>query len=61
MTSPNPVWGALDFYVLGPLAVALGAKLGSKDFALRDKCVWLFAVVVGCVIMMGSTNMQTAT
>ena len=36
-TRPNPLQGAVDFFVLGPAAKAAGAKLRARDFALRER------------------------
>lgn len=36
-TAPNPVLGALDFYVAAPLASLFEKKYDAPNFALRDK------------------------
>eukprot|EP00877_Chromochloris_zofingiensis_P006184 jgi/Chrzof1/1819/Cz10g22110.t1_STN8[v5.2] len=37
LSSPNPFWGMLDYYLLNPINEATKLKLKAKDFVLRDK------------------------
>jgi hypothetical protein len=38
-TTPNPVLGALDFYVLSPLGQLFKRSYDAPNFVLREKCV----------------------
>ena len=33
---PSPLWGLLDFYVLGPAAAAAATKLRTRDVVVRE-------------------------
>lgn len=37
LSKPSPFWGAIDYYIGGPLNQKVTTKFSSKDFFLRDK------------------------
>jgi hypothetical protein len=45
LSSPNPLAGLLDFYVLGPLTNAASPKYRTRDFVVREK--WAAAIPCG--------------